>query len=299
VAACVEAGDEVFAVSHSGKAIEGAHPVALDLRDHDATRAAVAKIRPDAVYHLAGQASVALSWEDPRETMQANVDLTLGVLEAVRHEAHGARLLAVGSGEIYGPPASLPVGEDAPLRPQNPYAVSKASADVLAGFYADAYGLNILRARAFNHAGPGQAPIFVVSSLARQAAQGLVEHQPSVRITTGNADARRDFTDVRDVVHAYRLLVERADPGAYNVCSGSTSSAAEIIAELRRSIDIELEHVVDPSLVRANEVLEIRGDNARLRAATGWEPEVPFEQTVGDTLAWWREELAAAGAAAG
>jgi GDP-4-dehydro-6-deoxy-D-mannose reductase len=146
-------------------------------------------------------------------TLRDNMAMTLNLLEAVRVEAPRATVVAVSSGEVYGPPERLPVDESAPLRPQNPYAVSKASADLLAGFYADAHGLRVIRPRSFNHAGPGQQPRYAIASFARQAAEGP-------RIVTGNPDARRDYTDVRDVVRAYRLLAERAEPG------GSTSAPA-------------------------------------------------------------------------
>jgi GDP-4-dehydro-6-deoxy-D-mannose reductase len=203
--------------------------------------------------------------------------MTLNVLEAVRTETPGALVLAVGSGEVYGAPAELPVDESAPLRPQNPYAVSKASADLLAGFYADAHGLRVIRVRAFNHAGPGQDPTYAISSFARQAAQG------ATRIVTGNLDTRRDYTDVRDVVRAYRLLADRGEPGVFNVCSGRTASTAELV----RTLGLQPE--VDPALVRAHEVMEIRGSYAALRAATGWEPAIPLADTLRDTLTWWRD----------
>jgi GDP-4-dehydro-6-deoxy-D-mannose reductase len=175
----------------------------------------------------------------------------------------------------------LPVDESAPLRPQNPYAVSKASADLLAGFYADAHGLRVIRSRSFNHAGPGQQPTYAIASFARQAAAGG-------RIVTGNPDARRDYTDVRDVVRAYRLLAESAEPGVYNICSGRTASARELLAALAGAAGVELEHVIDPDLVRPHEVMEIRGSNEKLRSATGWKPEIPLERTLADTLEWWR-----------
>ena len=143
-------------------------------------------------------------------------------------------MVAVASGEVYGPPARLPVDETAPLRPQNPYAVSKASADLLAGFYADAHGLRVIRARAFNHAGPGQAPTYAIASFAQQVARALDAGEDPVRIVTGNPDTRRDYTDVRDVVRAYRLLAEHAEPGIYNVCSGRTASTTELIDDARR-----------------------------------------------------------------
>ena len=139
--------------------------------------------------------------------------MTLNVLEAARAEAPEATVVAVGSGEVYGPPARLPVDETAPLRPQNPYAVSKASADLLAGFHADAHGQRVIRARAFNHAGPGQAPTYAIASFAQQVARALDAGEDPVRIVTGNPDTRRDYTDVRDVVRAYRLLAARAEPG--------------------------------------------------------------------------------------
>ena len=202
-------------------------------------------------------------------------------------------MVAVSSGEVYGPPAALPVDESAPLRPQNPYAVSKAASDLLAGFYADAHGLRVVRPRPFNHAGPGQPPIYALASFARQVAAGLEAGEDPIRVVTGNPDARRDFTDVRDVVRAYRMLADAGAPLVANVCSGRSWSARELIAGLARAAGAEIEHVVDPALVRAHEVMEIRGSAERLRAATGWEPEIPLETTLADTVAWWREEIRA------
>jgi GDP-4-dehydro-6-deoxy-D-mannose reductase len=263
--ACAAAGEEVVGVARPD----------CDLRDAEATRAAIAAARPDVVYHLAARAHVGESWRDPGGTLRDNVGLTFNVLEAVRTEAPDAVVVAVGSGEVYGTPERLPIDEGAPLRPQNPYAVSKAAADLLAGFYADAHGLRVIRARAFNHAGPGQDSSFAISSFARQAAEG------AERIVTGNPQTRRDYTDVRDVVRAYRLLAERAEPGIYNVCSGRATATAELVAMLGRD--------VDPAQARPNEVMELRGSYERLRAATGWKPEIPLAQTLRDTLTWWRD----------
>jgi GDP-4-dehydro-6-deoxy-D-mannose reductase len=268
VAACALAGDEVSEASRSA---------GVDLLDGARAREAVARARPELVYHLAARAHVGESWEQPAAFLQDNVALALNVLEAVRAEAPGATVVAAGSSEVYGPPERLPVDESAPLRPQNPYAVSKAAADLLAGFYADGHGLRVIRARAFNHGGPGQEPTYAISSFCRQAASG------AARIVTGNPETRRDYTDVRDVVRAYRLLAERAEPGIYNICSGRTASAAELV----RMLGAEQE--VDPALVRGHEVAEVRGSPARLHAATGWEPEIPLERTLADTVAWWRE----------
>ena len=206
----------------------------------------------------------------------------------LRREAPEATIVAVASGEVYGPPERLPVGETAPLRPQNPYAVSKASADLLAGFYADAYGVRVIRARAFNHAGPGQAPVYAIASFARQFAAAVDAGENPVRIVTGNPDTRRDYTDVRDVVRAYRLLTERPEPGVYNICSGRTASSRELVAMLADAAGVAVEHVVDSAKLRPHEVMELRGSFDALRAATGWEPEIPLAQTLVDTLAWWR-----------
>jgi GDP-4-dehydro-6-deoxy-D-mannose reductase len=288
VAACAAAGDEVVAVSRSGG--DGR---TVDLLDADGTRAAVAAAAPDVVYHLAALAHVGRSWGDPATTLAQNQAMSLGVLEAVRAEAPAAVVVAVSSGEVYGPPESIPVDESAPLRPQNPYAVSKAAGDLLAGFYADAHGVRAVRPRAFNHAGPGQPPLYALASFARQVAAGAEAGDDPIRVVTGNPDARRDYTDVRDVVRAYRLLAELGEPGAFNVCSGRSWSARELIASLGRAANAEIDHVVDPKLVRAHEVMEIRGSAARLRAATGWEPEIELEATLADTVAWWREQIRA------
>jgi GDP-4-dehydro-6-deoxy-D-mannose reductase len=265
--------------------------VAVDLLDADATRAAVAAARPEVVYHLAAHAHVGRSWEEPATTLSENQAMTLSILEAVRSAAPDARLVAVSSGEVYGPPAALPVDESAPLRPQNPYAVSKAAGDLLAGFYADAHGLRIARARSFNHAGPGQPPLYALASFARQVAVGLESGDDPIRVVTGNPETRRDYTDVRDVVRAYRLLAGAGWGGAVNVCSGRTASARELVAAMGAAAGVEIDHVVDPQLVRAHEVMEIRGSAARLRELTCWEPEIPLDTTVRDTVAWWREQI--------
>ena len=261
-------------------------------------RAAVRDAEPEAVYHLAARAHVGESWREPEAFLRDNQAMTLHLLEAVRAEAPEAAVVVVGSSELYGPPATLPVDESAPLRPQNPYAVSKASADLLAGFYADAHGLRIVRARAFNHSGPGQEPIYAIASFARQVAAGLEAGEDPVRVVTGNPEARRDYTDVRDVVRAYRSLAAGAEPGVYNVCSGRPASAAELVEALGRVAGVGVAHEVDPKLRRAHEVMEVRGSYERLHDATGWEPEIPLERTLADTVAWWREEIRAGRAGA-
>lgn len=275
VDACVAAGDEVVAAPPSSVA---------DLRVPEAAAKVVAGARPDVVYHLAAQAHVGRSWEDPASTLTGNLALTLNVLEAVRAAAPEAVVLLVGSSEEYGPPDSVPTTEDALLRPANPYAVSKASCDLLGGLYESAHGLRVVRARAFNHSGPGQEPIYAIASFARQIALG----GDPVTVVTGNADTRRDYTDVRDVVRAYRMLAARGEPGVFNVCSGVSRSARELVAALGEVAGVEVVHEVDPARVRPNEVMDVRGSFERLHAATGWEPAIPLEQTLRDTVAYWR-----------
>jgi GDP-4-dehydro-6-deoxy-D-mannose reductase len=284
--ACADAGEDVVDLSRSSG-------LGVDLLDAAAVRAAVREAAPDVVHHLAARAHVGESWREPEAYLRENAAMTLHLLDAVREESPDAAVVVAASSEVYGPPAQLPVDESAPLRPQNPYAVSKASADLLAGFFADAHGLRIVRVRAFNHAGPGQQPIYAIASFARQIAAGIVAGKDPVRIVTGNPDARRDYTDVRDVARAYRTLAGTAEPGAYNVCSGRAASAADLVAALGAAAGVEVDHVVDPSLRRANEVMEVRGSYARLHDATGWEPQIPLAQTLADTVAWWIEEIRA------
>jgi GDP-4-dehydro-6-deoxy-D-mannose reductase len=298
--ACAQSGDEVVGISRDGELPEAAGAGrAIDLRDPVALAAAVAEARPEVIYHLAALSSVGRSWEDPAETVRANTETAVNMLEAIRHEAPGARVVWVSTCEVYGTPERMPIDEYARLAPANPYAVSKTAADLLAGVYADAHGLHIARARPFNHAGPGQRSIFILSSLARQLAEARQAGVSTLRIRTGNPDTRRDFTDVRDVVRAYRLLAKLGEPGIYNVCSGRSVSAAEHVALLAElAAPLAIEHVVDPERVRAHEVMELRGAPDRLHAATGWQPEIPLRQTLSDTIEWWENQLEAGAVAA-
>jgi GDP-4-dehydro-6-deoxy-D-mannose reductase len=295
---CAESGDEVYGLSRSGVTPAGTG-VAIDLADGPALAQTLGVIQPEAIYHLAALSHVGRSWEDPAATVAANVGGAVTLLEAIRTETPAARVLWASTCEVYGRVASLPVSEDAPLAPINPYAVSKASGDMLAGVYSDAYSLEILRARPFNHVGPGQLPIFIVSSLAQQAAQARVDGVGELTIVTGNPDTRRDYTDVRDVCSAYReLILSDAPRGVYNVCSGVSVSARELVALVSELIaPIRVEHAIDPARVRAHEVMDHRGAAARIRAATGWQPEIPLRQTVIDTIEWWQRELSTATAA--
>jgi GDP-4-dehydro-6-deoxy-D-mannose reductase len=292
--ACADAGDEVVGVSRTGTVPDGSGVGrALDLCDQAAVRATLSDVRPEVVYHLASQSSVGRSWEDPTGTVQDNVASAVNLLEALRLDAPAARVVWVSSCEVYGTSATLPIVEDAPVQPANPYAVSKAAGEMLASVYADAHALRLVRARPFNHTGPGQRPTFIVSSLARQAAEARLAGKRHVRIVIGNPETRRDFTDVRDIARAYRLLADGKGTAVYNVSSGHSISAAEQVQLLSDVLaPLEVEAVVDPARVRAHEVMDLRGANDRIRDATGWQPEIPFRQTVLETVQWWEATLA-------
>lgn len=264
----------------------------LDLGDAAAVRAAVAELKPDAVYHLAAFSSPSQSWERPDQGLLTNLAMTLHLLEAVRHEAPAAAVVLVGSGQIYGDSPALPITEDQPLEPGNPYAVGKAASDMLGRQYAEAFGMRVVRLRPFNHAGPGQRDEYVVSSLARQVAEAEAAGQSEMTLRTGNPESRRDFTDVRDVVRAYTLAAQ-LDGGAFNVCSGRSASVAELVELVAGHARIPVRHEVDPARLRAHDARDMCGSHDRLTAATGWRPEIPLEQTVGDTLDWWRAQLVA------
>lgn len=255
----------------------------LDLLDAEAVVAAVADAAPATVFHLAAEASVGRSWEAPAEVINLNIRTTLNVLEAVRREARDATVVVASSGEIYGPPERLPVDEDAPLRPQNPYAVSKAACDLLARQYADAHGLHVVCLRAFNQAGPGQSSDYVVGTIAEQIAAAERRGDSEAVVETGNPESRRDFTDVRDAARAY-VAAAGASPGAYNVCSGRAVSVRELVELAAGAARVPVRHVVRSDRVRSHDVPEVRGSAARLAEETGWQPSIPLAQTVADAI---------------
>lgn len=268
-------GDDVVAVTAAD----------ADVTVNDATVTLVAKVAPDAIYHLAGLANVGESWVTPATTFAVNAAGTLNVLDGARRLDTAPRVLVVSSAEVYGAvnAEQLPMREDAPLRPVTPYAASKVAAE-FAGLQAQlGYGVPVIRARPFNHVGPGQAAAFVVRDLARRIVEA--ECSGGRTLPVGNLTPRRDFTDVRDVVRAYRLLIERGAPGeVYNVCSGRAIGIDELAARLLELAGADLELVTDPTLVRAVDVPVMIGDNSRLRAATGWRPEIPLDATLKDVL---------------
>lgn len=256
----------------------------IDILDGPGTAAALSDARPDAVYHLAGWADVGGSWRDPLTVLRVNGEGTLNVLEACR-AAGVERVLAVASADVYGVVTEdeLPLTELAPLRPTSPYAASKLAADALAQQAFLGHGLGVMRVRPFNHLGPGQTEQFVAPALAARIARA--ERDGTESITVGNLTARRDFTDVRDIVRAYRLLMEDGTPGeVYNVCSGRDLAIQYLADHLVSLAARPIELVPDPALMRPADLPVLRGDATKLTAATGWTPEIPIEQTLADLL---------------
>lgn len=262
---------------------------AADLRDRAALAAALAAARPDAVVHLAGQSSAARSFEQPVETFEINVLGTWNLLEAVRAACPRARLLVVASGEVYGPqPDGTRAAEGTPFCPVSPYALSKATADAMAEAHGRAHGLDVVRVRAFSHAGPGQDPRFVIPSFAQQIAAIEAGKREAV-LAVGNLEVTRDFTDVRDVVRAYVALLERGRVGAaYNVCRGDGVRLTDVVRQLISMARVGVRVAVDPARVRPADVPWLVGDPSAIADDTGWRAEVPLERTLADVLEEWR-----------
>lgn len=260
----------------------------VDILDRDGLIEAFLQAAPDAVYHLAGQADVGGSWSTPVETFRANAEGSLNVLDAAR-AAEADRVLAVISADVYGhvTAADLPIEESAPLRPVTPYGASKVAADALALQAHLGHGDGVIRVRPFNHLGPGQSDRFAASAFASRIAAN--ERSGDREIHVGNLTPRRDVTDVRDVVRAYRMLVERGTPGdVYNVCSGRDVAVGDIAEMLVSMAEQPMQLVVDPDLQRPVDLPVLRGDNRRLKTATDWEQTIPLEQTLRDVLDDWR-----------
>jgi len=277
-------GDDVFGVDRKD---------GPDLLDAEGFTRLVADIAPDAVYHLGGFSDVGGSWSTPNDTFRANAEGTLNVLQACA-QARTGRVLVISSADVYGRVTlgELPLTEDNTLRPVSPYAASKIAADYLALQAWLGYGVEAIRVRAFNHLGPGQTNRFLAPALAERIALNELEGREVVPV--GNMTPRRDFTDVRDVVRAYRLLVLEGEPGeAYNVCSGRDVAVSELADRL---VDMALRPMrleEDKALQREVDVPVLRGDFTKLHKATDWEPEIDLGQTLRDILDEWRQRVGA------
>ena len=264
----------------------------VDVTDLQQVRAAMTGARPDVVYHLAALTHVGRSWEDPGQVVQVNAIGTLYVLEAARECSPQPRVMVTSSAEVYGavPQERLPVTEDTPLAPVTPYAASKVAAEFMGVQEHLAYGLPVIRSRPFNHVGPGQSSAFVVAALAERIARARRTGSPVIQV--GNLSARRDLTDVRDVVRAYRMLAEHGVAGeVYNVCTGRDVAIEEVARRMLTLAGVELRLEPDPSLARPVDVPVVRGDPGKLKAATGWEPEFDLDDTLHAVLDQWSERM--------
>lgn len=265
----------------------------LDILEPGAVYELLKVLRPDYIFHLAAQSSVAVSWKNPGLTVDVNIKGTLAVLDAARQLDYKPRILLIGSGEEYGhvEPEEIPISETTLLRPGNLYAATKACQNMVGKIYSDAYGMDIMSVRAFNHVGPNQAPLFVVADFCKQAA----EIEKGVRLPVmkvGNLAAKRDFTDVRDVVRAYVLLMERGKAGeTYNVGSGHAVSIEEILGQILGLASVKVTVEKDPGKFRPVDVPIIEADIRKLQECTGWKTEIGLEQTLRETLEFWRKEI--------
>ncbi len=268
-----------------------------DITDIEEVKSVIFEVKPQKIFHIAGQAFVPTAIEHPRDTFRVNIDGVLNILEAVRQlrskQQISCSVLIISSGQVYGvvPVDRLPIDESFPLNPTNPYAVSKVCADLIAQQYRATFGVDAVVARPFNHIGPRQNESFVGSSFAKQIAEiKLGRREP--KLFVGNLEPLRDFTDVRDVVRAYMLLLEKPQRYAvYNVCSEQGIAIREILNLLCELSGVDVTIVPDQSRTRLNDIAKIVGASERLRTSTGWKPNIPLRQTLNDLLIYWEDRL--------
>ncbi len=269
------------------------HLIEADLKDAYSLKKALAKIKPDWIFHLAAQSFVPSSWRLPAETMSINVIGQINLFEAILELKISPRIHVAGSSEEYGLVYSneIPIKESNPLRPLSPYAVSKVAQDLLAYQYFKSYGLDTVRTRGFNHTGPRRGEVFVTSNFAKQIAEiekGLKE--PVIMV--GNLEAKRDFTDVRDMVKAYWLCLEKGESGeVYNIGSGKTYQISQILDILLSYSKLNVKIKKDPERMRPSDVPILIADNTKFTQLTDWKPEIPIKQTLLDLLNFWRERV--------
>lgn len=248
---------------------------------------------PDYIFHLAAQSSVAASWYDTRHTIEVNLFGQLNLFEAVKKANISPLILIPCSSDEYGKVdlGDLPIKEEGLLKPNSPYALSKVFQDYLAYQYFESYGMKIIRTRAFNHTGPGQSHLFVASGFAKQIAE-IEKNLREPFLYVGNLDSRRDFTDVRDVVEAYWLVLKKGKIGeVYNICSNKAYSVSEVLDILLSFSKVDIKIEKDPVKIRPSDIPILLGDNSKVYKTTGWRPKIPFEKTLEDVLNYWREKV--------
>ncbi len=281
-------GFEVFGIDRKGSRIDGCVVEKCDVTDAAAVAKVVKKVSPGLVFHLAGQSSVAKSWENPKLTKEVNVGGAKNLFEAVAAAGISPRILLVSSAEVYGIPKKLPISENHPIAPISPYGESKVEQEKIALAHVKG-GMHIVISRSFNHTGPGQPSDFVCSNFARQVADIEKGRQQPV-IKVADRKVKRDFSDVRDIVAAYLLLVEKGvSGGIYNVCSGQAFTIGEILDKLLKFSGAKVRVEPDPSKMKNTVVPVLHGDNSKLVKATGWKPAISFDKTLSDLLDYWRQ----------
>lgn len=266
----------------------------LDLLDKERIQEVIYKFQPNYILHFASYSSVMFSWKNPILSFQNNTNIFLNLLEATRLLNADVRVLSIGSSEEYGnvTEKELPLREGQPLRPLSPYAVARVSQEMLSRIYAEGYGLDIVITRSFNHIGPGQSEIFVISSFAKQLVEGSRSGSSKVSLRTGDLSIVRDFTDVRDVVRAYHLLLKKGKKGeVYNVCSGRRTSLSEILATMGKRVGVQIDQTTDPKLVRPSDNRVIVGSNQKISQEVGWKPEISLESALDALIADWQMRL--------
>lgn len=261
----------------------------MNLLNKDEVIDIIKNVSPDYVYHLAGQSAVGLSWKEPVLTMNVNVNGTINLLDAIREQKINCRTLIIGSSDQYGPvtPDMCPIKETQSLNPVSPYGISKCTQEQIAKLYVDAYKMDIIMARAFNHIGPMQGKNFVVADFASRIVEIERGSEPVLKV--GNLDAYRDFTDVRDIVKGYTLLLRKGCSGeVYNIGSGKSIKVKDILDILVKCSSVDIKVELDPNKIRPIDVPKVECDNSKIKIHTGWEIESEIHQTLKDTLNYWR-----------
>ena len=265
----------------------------IDLLNRAATDKIIDSFQPEYVLHLASVSSVAQSWHTPLDSFVNNTNIFLNLVEQIRLKQLRCRILSVGSSEEFGEVTELelPLTEEHPLKPLSPYAVARVSQEMLSKIYADGYSMDIVMTRSFNHIGPGQRDVFVISSFAKQLVQLSKEPFATKTITTGNLAVIRDFVDVRDVVRAYYLLLKSGRRGeVYNICSGKGIVLKDIISTMSELLDINVNTLVNPALIRPNENKKVIGSYQKIKTELGWQPEIDTKKSLADIIQYWQSK---------
>lgn len=294
---CQSKGCEVYGTTRwrsdnqNIKHLDHLNLIECDLTDSNAVLSVIEKVKPDRIFHLAAQSYVHASWIEPMQTLDTNIRSELNILEAIRRIPNYDPLIQIaGSSEEYGNAENMPITEDTPLLPVSPYGVSKVTQDLLARQYFKSYGIRTIVTRAFNHTGRRRGEVFVCSNFAKQVAQ-IEKGLAKPVILHGNLTAQRDFTDVRDMVHAYWLALEKGEPGeVYNICSGKAIKVKSILQKLISFSNVKIELKEDPERMRPSDLEVLLGNCDKFKKVTGWEPQYNISDTLKDILDYWREK---------